>query len=353
LQEGTSKDWAGWLPPYVNLLIFKDAQNTMLGGLLMTRDVVFSKLESAILEDLGDGYASRLSIFEAEARKSRGRLGSIFKSTGRVFRIVLVLLLLVMLIPVHTSVTGSAEIVPRSPIVVSVPFEGIIESVTVSPGQAVAENDILALMDSAMLENRAQMAVGDLLTAEVALRKTEREAFTDRAKLAEIAILNAQLAKKEAEKEFAQDMLARAELRAPRGGIAIFSDSNALRGKPVQAGEQIMSLADPEDVELMIRIPVDAMIEIDQSIPAKFFLNVLPLGFQQAHYQSIGYQATSDADGLMTYKIRARFDKETSEGVTIPRIGWTGTAKIYGERTILAFNILRRPFITLRRKLGI
>jgi hypothetical protein len=122
-----------------------------------------------------------------------------------------------------------------------------------------------------------------------------------------------------------------------------------LRGKPAQTGEQIMALADPDDSEMLIRIPVDGMITLDQDTPVRFFLNVSPLNSRKAKIETISYQATADHDGLLTYKVRARFD----EGGKHPRVGWTGSAKAYGDRTLFAFNILRRPIVTIRRKLGI
>jgi hypothetical protein len=221
--------------------------------------------------------------------------------------------------------------------------------VEVTPGQAVKKGDILIRMDSTMLKNKSEMAAKEMETAIVALTKTEREAFTDRSKLAEISMLKSQVEQKSAEKTFSDELLAKAEIRAERDGIAIFGDVNALRGKPVQTGEQVMLLADPNDSELLIRVPVDAMIAIERDIPATFFLNVSPLAFSNAHYESIGYQATPDPDGLLTYKVRARFDESGAR----PRIGWTGTGKVYGKRTVMAFNVLRRPIVTLRRKLGI
>ena len=51
----------------------------------------------------------------------------------------------------------------------------------------------------------------------------------------------------------------------------------------------------------------------------------------------------------MTYKIRGKFTDKNEN----MRIGWTGTGKVYGKWTILGFNILRRPLVAIRSKLGI
>lgn len=348
--DSVAEDWQEWASEHGLLMIMKDRHGDVIAGLWLDREVAFTSLEVAMLEDLGDGYAHTLQRFVDDPNyKKSGFLKSVFTLSGSNMRKALLVLLLVMLLPVRTSVTGPAEVVAQSPLVVSVPYDGIIETVEVMPGDAVEQGDVLVRMDSTMLRNKAEVAVSDLLTAEIALRKTEREAFSDRTKLAELALLKAQLEQKSAEKDFASELLSRAEITADRSGVAIFSDPNALRGRPVQTGEQIMMLADPRESELLIRIPVSSIIEINKDVPAKFYLNVTPLGSREATYTSIGYQATPDPDGLMTYKLRATF----KDGEELPRIGWTGTAKVYGDHTILAFNILRRPIVTLRRKLGL
>lgn len=344
------REWAQWVSPHALILAFRDEDGTVRGGLWMDRDKSFDQLEIALLEDLGDAYGHALLNFDKkDGRLSVKKAGrSLFRWTRMKTRVVLLALLAVMCLPVRMSVTAPAEIVAREPYVVSIPFDGTLEKVEVAPGQTVRRGDVLARMDSTMLRNRADVVSREMETAIVAYGKTEREAFTDKTKLAEIAILKSQVDQKAAEKKYAEELLARAEIRAEKDGVVIFADANALRGKPVQTGEQIMLLADPADSQLLIRVPVDSMIEIDESVPARFFLNVMPLGFREAIYESIGYQASPDPDGLLTYKVRAGFEA----GAAPPRIGWTGSGKIYGQRTIMAFNILRRPLVTLRRKIG-
>ncbi len=343
-------DWKKWISPHALLVTMNDVHGKAFGGLWLDREVPFGTLETALLEDLFDGYAHQLQRFQNDpSEKKASRWRSIFKLSGSRLRLVLLVALIILCLPVRMSVNAPAEIVASKPYMINMPFDGVIDEIKVVPGQNVKEGDVLLTLDSTVLRNRLAMAEGELRAADTALTKTERESLADRTKLAEIAILRAQQEQKASEMQFARELLERAEIKADRDGIVIFSDPSALRGKPVQTGEQIMLLADPEDSELLIRIPVSSMIVIDEDVPAKFFLNVTPLGFNKATYESIGYQATPDADGLLTYKVRARFTDPSDK----PRIGWTGTGKVYGSRTILAFNILRRPLVAMRSKLGI
>ncbi len=349
--DAEAKDWKQWAAAHAQCVIFRDTQDKISGGLWLDRDMPFNEVETAFLEDLSDNYAYALQQFDRGSAAGKEKIfKSIFGLSRGKIRLLVIISFFSMFIPVRMSATAPAEIVARAPYMVSVPFDGIIETIEVTPGQVVKKGDILVRMDSTMLKNKSEVMAREMETAVVAYTQTEREAFSDRAKLADINILKAQAEQKGAEKKFADDLLSKAEIRAERDGIVIFSDANALRGKPVQTGEQIMLLADPQDSELLIRVPVDAMIEIDESISARFFLNISPLGFKDARYQSIGYQATPDPDGLLTYKVRAKFDSNIGE--ENPRIGLTGTGKVYGKKTILVFNVLRRPLVTLRQKMG-
>lgn len=347
--ERDRDDWNKWVTGNVSILIMCDADDKVVGGLWIDREQNFLSLEKALLEDLGDGYAHAIQNFSAYKKRNLFSLGSFFNLSGMKAKLFFIALIILMLLPVRMSATAPAEVVAQKPNTINIPFDGVIDEVEVSPGQSVQAGDVLIRMESTLLKNRVTSTLGALKSAEISLRKTERESMQDRAKLAEIAILEAQLSQKREEANFAQEMLARADVVAESDGIAIFADSNALRGKPVQTGEQVMQVANLQEIELLIRMPVSSIIKIKEEIPARFFLNATPFNSQKIAYKTIGYQATMDADGLMTYKIRGKF-KDPSENI---RIGWTGTSKVYGDRTVLVVNLLRRPITTLRRKLGI
>ncbi len=348
--EQDAKDWNKWATEHALFILMHDTQNNLIGGLWLDREKPFGTLEKALLEDLTDGYAHSLIHLSAnKTKKAFFNPLSFLSFSAMRSKLLFLGLMLALLFPVRMSATAPAEVIASKPDVITIPFDGVIKSVEVSPGQTVKEGDILVQMDATLLRNKVTLTTGELNAAEIALRKTERESMKDRSKLAEIAILKAQLIQKTAEMEFAKKMLGRSEILAERDGIIIFGDANSLRGKPVQTGEQVMQLANPDDSELLIRLPVSSIIKINKDVPARFFLNVTPFNSRKVNYDSIGYQATMDNDGLLTYKIRGDFiDKEDDI-----RIGWTGTAKVYGDRTLLIINILRRPITTLRRKLGI
>lgn len=342
--------WAKWVSAHALFVPMRNVGGTHTYGLWLDRDAPFTDTDRAFIEDLADGYAGCLHYLEQEsATTAPSKIKEFFRPRRMLMKIILLISVFALFLPVRMSITAPAEVVAQMPKVVSIPFAGTLERVVVEPNQGVRKGDLLAVMDSTALKSKYELAERELATAQAALVKTEREALRDPEKRMEINILKAQIQAKETEKEFASDFLDKALITAPTDGIVIFSDPNALRGKPVGTGDQIMMVANPQDTELLIRVPVDAMIEIEDSQMAQFFLNVSPLGSEPARIKTISYQSSPDADGVMSYKIRAEFTDKAGA----PRVGWTGTAKVYGHKTILLLNILRRPFITLRRMTGL
>ena len=148
--------------------------------------------------------------------------------------------------------------------------------------------------------------------------------------------------------EYAKKRLDQSDVISPRSGVALFSDTNDLIGKPVSVGDQVMIIADPQNIELLVRIPVDSMIDLNNNVPVKFFLNTSPLKSHKGKTKNISYQAVKTPDGLLAYNARVDIDNKQA----IERIGLMGTAKLYGGRTVMIVNLLRRPLIGLRNLLA-
>ncbi|MEM6781890.1 MAG: HlyD family efflux transporter periplasmic adaptor subunit [Pseudomonadota bacterium] len=325
-----------FISPHISNIYLYDQQR-LLGGVWINNTSPFSEIEEAIIVDASDALAAQLAQLQAKKRLPMQSL--------KVSKIIILIALFTFLLwPVRFSSTGTAEIIAENVDIVSVPFNGLVKDVFVDPNQSISEGDLLLSLDKTELQNNYNVAVQKLETAQQKLAKTEREAFQDHSKNAEINILRQEIKLAELDVAFTRERLNMSDITAPRDGIALFSDKNDLIGQPTQAGQKVMIVADKNDLELLIRIPVKAMIDVNEDIDAKFFLNVAPLESHTAQIYNISYQPTVDPDGLMTYKARAKL----KDADNIGDVGLSGTAKIFGDRTIMLFNLLRRPFIALR-----
>lgn len=348
VDAASQADWKEYIGKHAALIYLHTQEEGILGGLWLERDKAFNKGEKGILEELAIGYSQSYALLEM---REKGSFLSPWKRLKKYQKILWLLFLILCLLPIRLSVTAPAEIVAKDPMVVTVPFDGVIDEVDVTPGERVTNNMTVFTMDKTDLEGQIDAARQSLQSAQKNLSRLRRESISAPEKKVEITRLNSEIAERKIEFENIQTLLARSDIKSPANGIAIFSDVNEFEGQPVNTGTKIMTIADPQKSELLIKIPVDNMLPITTQNPVEFFLNVAPLDGYEAQIISMGYQASPDSDGLLTYKIRANINNHDAD--TQPRIGWKGTAKIKGQWNILAYSILRRPLIALRNISGL
>lgn len=331
---------------HVVLIIFKTAQEGVLGGLWLERDSAFENAELKILSELAVTYSH--ALVTAKLRDNSVFLETL-KRLKKLQLYIFAAVIVALFIPVRLSITAPAEIIAENPVIISTPFEGTLENILVQPGDHVKKGQVIAEMDKINLSAKLDRTSQELDIAKANLSRLSRESLSSPEKKIELKKLEADIAVKNIEYVYALDMMERSDIKAPQDGVAIFADKNILQGKPVRMGQKVMMIADPKESELLIRVPVEAMIPLSSDARVKFFLNVSPLKGRKAKIRSIGYQASQDADGLLTYKIHAHLDEDIKD----VRIGWKGTGKIYGERVIFGYALLRRPLASLRELLGV
>lgn len=345
-REISSNSTVALLQPGGAVLMFRTGEEGLLGGLWLEHAKPYTDAEKRILEELALIYGQALALWNL--RRSATFL-PFFKNKTRAKYIAMSAILLLVFFPVRQTITAPAEITAREAEIVTIPFDGVIETAHVRPGDAVKKGDILVSMEQQTLQAQMDMAQQEMAVVQGALSRVQRESLAAPDKKNQLTELQQEIESKKISYDFAKDQKERSEIRAAHDGVAVFADANALKGRPVRTGDKIMMIADPADYELLVRVPVDSMVPLNAAAPVKFFLNVAPLGGHAAEIKSIGYQASPDADGLLSYKIIAALKDNDKE----LRIGWKGTAKIRGGWTTLSYAILRRPFIALRNMTGI
>lgn len=346
--EEDRKDWAEWCGVEGLIIPFRTENGTVFAGLFLHRDTAFSEGEKQLMAQMGEAYAHALDRLKRAPDPLAVRIKRALEPTRRRM-IIAGVLAAIALFPVRISATVPAEVVAREPFVVSAPMMGVIKDIPIGANALVAEGDVLVQMEDTALNNEVELAIKALAVAQASYARASREAFRDPESKAAVAMLKADMESKTAELAYAREMAALSAIKAPRAGVAVFADKNALRGRPVQPGERIMLLADPADTEGLIRIPAERFLKLRPDIPAKLFLDIAPLKAYRLHIASSGFEPGMDADGLLTYKIRAEFEGEDEK----PGVGLKGSAKVYGDRTILIYALLRRPLAALRRMAGV
>jgi len=114
-------------------------------------------------------------------------------------------------------------------------------------------------------------------------------------------------------------------------------------------GEKVLTLANPDDAEVQIQLPVDDAINLEPGARVRMFLNIDPTRPLDAQLRQTSYEAEVTPEDILAFRLKASFD----EGTPLPRIGLKGTAKIYGDKVPLFYYLMRRPISALRQTLGL
>jgi hypothetical protein len=313
LSESIQADWQSLSSAQVFWLPLVDHQGEVFGGLWLARDIAWNPPEQILLSQLGDTYSH--AWLALQPRKP-WRL----RWTRKRQVALVAVLLLGLLIPVRQSVLAPAEVVPLGGRVVAAPLDGVIAEFLVKPNQTVKTGDLLLRFESTTLKAQADVAERALGVAEAELKANSQRSFADAESSSKIDLLAARVEQKRAERDYARELLKRSEVRAERDGIAVFADADRWTGKPVQTGERLMEIADPNQAELRIELAVGDAIALEPGAQVALFLD---------------------------YRLDANFENAP------PRIGLRGTAKIFGDRAPLALYLLRRPLAGLRQSVGL
>jgi len=315
------------------------------GGLLFTRETAFKGNETPQIKRLSQIFGVTAA---AMGQKKRARMTL---KKRNYFYGTLLALGLISCIPVPMTTLAPAEIVAERPFVITAPMDGVVKEILVPPNTLVNEETALIRLIDTTYKNEYILAEQEQLVADAKLRQASLTSFIDNKAKREIAVAQAEKKMASARQNYARDRLAKTTIKAPKSGLAIYSDPTDWAGRPVSTGETIIKIADPSRVLLRIDVPLAVGESLKNQARVRMFMDSDPLTPIEAELQSASFYAQATPNGQMAYEAYASLDISQSD--TPPRIGTRGVAKIYGETAPLGFWLLRRPIIIARQFLGI
>lgn len=343
IQDG----WQEWWTAGIYVLPLTQRDGEPLGWVVFLMDAPPAAWQQNALKRLAQTWSYCWEMLKGHQRRG---LVQRWKALGWRVRLgVVTILALLLFVPVQQSALAPAEIISLDARVIAAPIDGVIKTVHVRPNQPVNAGDALFSLDDTTLRNRLEVAYKSVAVADAELTAATQRAFHDSSSQSELALLSGRAQERRAELAAVQAQLSRIHVHADHDGIAVFTDTDDWLGRPVSTGERIMQLANPDNPGMLIHLPVADAIALDTGAPVKLFLTVQPLKPLDGHILETSYQASLSPDGISSYRLRAAFD---TDDTLQARIGLRGTAKLYGDRVILGYYLLRRPLATLREWTG-
>lgn len=359
LPSGSPQAWAEWLPKHA-LWVPLPQVSSEGAGLMLCRDEPWEDSDLSLIREWLASWQQAWQLLQLKSSRARfwksDDVATASATEGgwrklwsnRVYRYGL-LLVLVGLIPVPLTVLAPAEIVPKEPAVIRVPIEGVIEEIYVRPNQMVTQGQPLLKLDLTTLLSQLRVAEQEMQLALTSYRQGILQSLTDVERLSQLAEQDSLTVQRQIQAEYLKQMLDKANLSSPRDGIAIFDNPMQWIGRPVVAGEQVMVIAEPGQVEIEIWLALNDVIEFADTAPVVVHLNASPFTPVRAWIRSIGHEAIQRPDGSYAYRVRASLD----DNAEIPRIGMRGTARLSGQRVTLAYWVFRKPMIAVRQFIGL
>lgn len=338
LDKAQAEDWSRYLPAHGLVLPLRHGGHQ--GALLLVREAVWEEGEISLAQELAHAYAHAMSLLLPRPRTWNLR-------GGVRMALVLAASVAVGFIPVPLSTLAPAEVVAKSPFLVRAPIDGVIDQFAVRPNQTVVAGQLLFEFENTSLRNKQAQAGSALAVAAEQYRQAAQLAVTSDKGRLDVSVRQGEMAGHAAEVRYSRQMLERGRVRSPRAGVAIFGDAADWVGRAVRVGEKVVEIADPEQMELRIHLPLGDAIPLLEGARVDLFLTVAPRDRYPAVLEYASYRAEAQPDGSMAYRLKARFT-----GDKPPRIGLAGTARLYGEKVSLAYYVFRRPLAAARQWLG-
>ena len=344
--EDVAEEWNEYVPSHLLWMPMLNERNEEVACLLLARDEPW-KVEEQRLLVYWVGTAGH-AIQAIKLRKQHWWQSLSKKMRSQILTGSAAILTLLLIIPVRMTVIVSAEVVPRDPFIVRAPMDGVIGEVMVAPNQEITRGTVLVQLDESSLNSRNEVARQELEVARAEYMRAEQTSIIDRTAASQRYLLNSRIEQRNAELEYVKELLTRSKIESDVPGLVMIEDTTELRGRPVKVGEKILTIANPDSVELEAWMPVDDSLPLEVGAELEFYLNVAPGNPIKGTVERLDYQAQVSPEGFLAFRIRAALD-----GQTLPRIGLRGSARVYGESVSLFYYLMRKPLASLRRITGI
>lgn len=334
-QEEAGNTEVLWVP-----IVFEEE---LLVGLWLERweQKRWKKDEMSLLSHLARGYGAAWNRYTPFIR---------LPSLSKPMLLLLTGLMLIGLfeVPIPLRMVAPCEVAARDPYLVTAPLNGIIEEMKVKPGQGVDQGDLLFVYDKRVPLQELKVAKKQVDIAESQLRRVMTQGVRDPKALNETAVWQLELEKEKIKLELAEFQASQLEVKANVTGITSFDNPDDWRGKPVQIGERVMLITNPEETKVTIWLAEEDSIDIDMEREIKVFLDVDPGTTYRAKLAYVAEYSEISEKGVPSFNAEA-------DWIDVPknaRIGVKGTAILYGENVSLFYFLMRKPWNTVRRFLG-
>ena len=165
-------------------------QKGLQGYLLLSRNEKFIENEIELSRHLSVTYGHAFNTFLTDFSVKNFFKKYLFGSRSW---IVILAIIFISIIPIKITSTAPVEVVPKNPILITSPFDGVVKNIVANNNDKVKSGDLLVLLEDTDLLNNYNLAKQSLRVSEKELLRSRQSSFTDneeKARLAEFLKMN-------------------------------------------------------------------------------------------------------------------------------------------------------------------
>ena len=312
--------------------------------LLLFKTQAWTESEKFIVNTIGDIAAGALSrpFTRTEEESSKASRKKTWAAS--------LIALLIALFPVRLSSIAPAETVPADPLVIAPSFPAVVKRIVVAANDRVQKDQILVELDDIDQQAKVQVTKRELDVADADLKRLSQLSFQDPNSRYRLAEAKGQFEIKKLLYQKAELELERTKLRAPAAGLAIVTDPLDWIGKPVQTGEKIVLIAEPENSRIRLWVPASDGAILQQGLTGDLYLDSDPWKGRDIKVVNWAFEPELSPAGIMSFRAQAEPAKQDWPHAIL---GLHGVAHLSGERLPLVLYMLRKPIIFLRQTFAI
>ena len=327
-----------------------DCQNPVFGILILmvsreqTETPGFEGYVLELVRLLGGHLEMAIRANENLVQRARRQVRS-WRSANvpRMLAIGVSIMLLLMLIPMPYRVGCDCTIEPTQRRYVAAPYEGVLESSTVRSGDLVEEGQVVAVLDGRQL--RIKLAA---LKADLEGAKKRKESTLANGEIAQSQIAKSEMKRHLADIKLAQQQLENLEVRSPIDGVIVSGDLQRAHGAPVELGQTLFEVAPLETMVAEVGIPESEIGYVMPGMSVDIKLDAYPLQTFRGQIELIEPRAqVLDGQSVFIADVAVQID-ESSSGHFTMRPGMRGSAKVDTGLACLGWNLLHRPWESVR-----
>lgn len=271
------------------------------------------------------------------------------KSRKKRFFICLSTILIMLVVPIRESIVVSAQLIPKSQVMIHSGMSGAVDKVIVTSGEKVLKGDLLFTLNRSELEQKLKLALFGLEAVKDAYNKSARKLLPSKNESNQIsvALSQAAVATKQAEVAYLRNQLELTSIYAPESGEILYDLDTELVGRSVNAGQRLAVVATGDNAEVEAWIPSGDLVGFPEFLDATFRSGQKPLVEAEIFY--ISHSPEVLQDGSVAYRMRAKV-KSGQSGITF---GARGEVKVKGNYVPLSLLLLRGPLDAIRKITGL